>query len=246
MTLTRLTPFFGFSEDSLLRYSKDLLEIVRRTRLPRFPLIETCQWNPIAPRQGLGSCIWIHFLSGDETPGKSIVYTCLLVSLSEKQQGWREFPLLISRIPGELLQVVLNYLTSRFDAWAMPFQLKSMTLVDLLQLYVKSVDPGTEDAAQPLELVFLTKSIKGLRRIIVGVKGQDMLIWRERELGFFEGLKKYLFEQTTIDFNQLELFRIGCAGFIISSEGKLKMLKPMQSQIITAILKMEAKKHGID
>ncbi|EMR08338.1 hypothetical protein PNEG_03178 [Pneumocystis murina B123] len=244
MTLTRLTPFFNFSEDCLMTYSRDLLDIIRRTRLPRLPVIEMCRWNLIAPHEGLGSCIWLHFLfAGDQTLGKSITYTCLLVSLSEKKEGWREFPLLISRIPGELLQVVLNYLTSRFDSWAMPFQLKSMTLIDLLQMYVKSVDPATDDACQPLELMFLTKSIKGLRRIIVGVKGRDMLIWRERELGFFEGLKKYLFEQTTIDFNKLELCRIGCAGFIISSEGKLKILKPIQLQIITAILKMEARKN---
>ncbi|KTW27764.1 hypothetical protein T552_02204 [Pneumocystis carinii B80] len=244
MTLTRLTPFFQFSEDSLIIYSRDLLDIIRRTRLPGFTVIEKCLWKLVAPYEGLGSCIWMHFLfAGDQTPEKSIIYTCLLVSLGEKKEGWREYPLLISRIPGELLQIVLNYLTSRFDSWGMPFQLKSMTLIDLLEMYVKSVEPGTEDAYQSMELMFLTKSIKGLRRIIVGVKGQDMLIWRERELGFFEGLKKYLFEQTTIDFNQLELCRIGCAGFIISSEGKLKMLKPIQLQIIRAILRMETKKN---
>lgn len=244
MTLTKLTPLFRFSKDMLTIYIKDLVDMIRRAQLPRLKLFETCRWNWVKSSEGdLGDYVWIHFLfSVDEISGKCMTYTCLLVSdVKEMDKNWGKFPLLISRMPVELLQITLNYLTTRFDAWATPFQLSSTTLMYLLQNYITSIEPGSEEAFHPLELMFSIQSIKGLRRIIIGVKGQDMLVWREREYGFLKGLKKYLLEQTTIDFDQFELCRIGCAGFVVSAEGKLKMLKPIQLQIITTILKMEIK-----
>lgn len=71
-----------------------------------------------------------------------------------------------------------------------------------------------------------------------------MCINRKRGPNFLEELKKHLEYQTAIDFNQLELCRIGCGGFVVAAEGKLKILKPIQQQVILEILKMETNRES--
>ncbi|KAG5518067.1 hypothetical protein PMAC_003253 [Pneumocystis sp. 'macacae'] len=289
LTLTKLTPLFRFSKDSLATHAHEMATTIRRSqqqikhsgklnndsagltsifssvsssRLSEMFFV-SCRWIWVPAQQELGGCIWIifQFTTLDEKdkqveqihierrmsisdPSSTKVqensYACFLISLNDEPKGeWGDFPLLISRVPGDLLQIVITYLTTRFDTWAIPFRLGAETLAHLLQNYIMSVVPMSEEASLPLELTFSTKGIKGLKRITVGVRGQDAQLWRERGSNFLEELKKHLEYQTAIDFNQLELSRIGCGGFIIAAEGKLKILKPIQQQVILEILKME-------
>ncbi|KAG5437201.1 hypothetical protein PCK2_001019 [Pneumocystis canis] len=206
----------------------------------------------------LGRCVWMVFEFSEDLqhqkdeenmvnesvkPFESKV-ACLLVPFKETMNEWGDFPLLVSRVPSDLLHVIITYLTTRFDAWASPFYLSQKTLIHLLQNYLESVEPTSEEATLPLELTFATKGIKGLKKISVGIKGHHVYTWKEREPFFFEGLKRHLKHQTAIDFNQLELCRVGCGGFVVASEGKLKMLKSMQQQVITDILEMEIGIHN--
>ncbi|KAG4304813.1 hypothetical protein PORY_001866 [Pneumocystis oryctolagi] len=286
LTLTKLSPLFRFSKDSLSSHAREMAAAIRRSQQqmkqpPFFPadrrekqsssssfsslcLSEmcfiACRWIWVPAQQQLGGCVWMvfEFTQADEdikrnenvfsvTRAQGSSYACFLVSLNDEPKGkWGDFPLLISRVPGDLLHIVITYLTTRFDTWAAPFRLSTETLAHLLQIYILSVVPASEEAAKPLELTFSTKGIKGLKRITVGIRGQDAQVWKERESGFFEGLKKHLECQTAIDFNQLELCRIGCGGFIAAAEGKLKILKPIQQQVISEILKIEVNKGNME
>lgn len=230
LTLTKLTPLFRFSKDSLAAHAHEMAITIRRSqqqmkhseklsqdsrklssslssfsssRLSEMCFV-SCQWVWMPAQQDLGGCVWMvfEFTTADEedkqmeehyierridTQGVSSAkvqensYACFLVSLNDEPKGkWGNFPLLISRVPGDLLQIVVTYLATRFDTWATPFRLSAETLTHLLQSYVISIVPMSEESSLPLELTFSTKGIKGLRRITVGVKGQDVQIWRER------------------------------------------------------------------
>ncbi|KAG4300818.1 hypothetical protein PCANB_002786 [Pneumocystis canis] len=212
-----------------------------------------CQWTWVSLQEKLGRCIWMVFEFSEDLQhqkdDENIInesikqfenkVACLLVSFKDTINEWGNFPLLVSRVPGDLLHIIITYLTTRFDAWASPFYLSQKTLTRLLQNYIESVEPTNEEAALPLELTFSTKGIRGLKKISVGIKGHNVQTWKERELDFFEGLKRHLKHQTAIDFNHLELCRVGCGGFVAASEGKLKMLKSIQQQVIADILEME-------
>ena len=58
----------------------------------------------------------------------------------------------------------------------------------------------------------------------------------DRETDFVNAVNKALRRKTAIDFSQMQLTRIGCSAFIVSTDGHIKVFSTAQDQISRGIL----------
>ncbi|KAA8915477.1 hypothetical protein TRICI_002398 [Trichomonascus ciferrii] len=140
---------------------------------------------------------------------------------------WEEGVLILANSSPAVLQPCLNWFSTQFDCAIKPLHISQSILRHEYNGYLTRTLDGSGIVVDS-QLVFSPPSTNGsdLRRIVIGVRGEDISKFHEANqedvtIGIFEHLMNY----TGIDFDRLQLTRVNCAGFVMTSNGKVKLFR---------------------
>lgn len=187
------------------------------------------------------------------------VYSAILLHNDDDAQnenGFSNFPLLLTKMPGTLRETFLDFLAATFDTRASAMKLSSSFITGATEKYLEDIT-SSEDGR--LELVQADKALRTITKDILvtlsfdipgrsAVKSLDVtlskddtssMILRGRKLQeanrsdvapgpFLLAVKEYLKTHLALDMgnSQVSISRIACGAFVIAAEGKLKLVAP--------------------
>lgn len=167
--------------------------------------------------------------------------------------GFTSLPLLLVRMPAALRDTFLHYLTANFDTCISPMRPRSpflTTSLERLLARVKAAAESSQDLPSPVKPVQIQLSFPGvaplLRNIDITIASDDVLglVSRGKLLGetphpvlgtdsavtgpFTRALQVYLATHLALalDHPGVEVSRVACGAFALSSDGKIKLFPP--------------------
>lgn len=149
---------------------------------------------------------------------QSLYRLCLVV--------WDNGVLILANSSPAVLQPCLHWLTTHFDCIIKPLHISQSTLRHEYNEYlIRSIRESGMTVDSQLIFAPATK-MHQLQKITIGVRGEDVPKFYEVNeeditVGVFEHLSNY----TGIDFDQLDLIRVNCGGFVMTSNGKIKLFR---------------------
>ena len=281
-TLHRLSPLHHpvapslFVQETLLAHSRRLKEalngdILRGVRVnfhnqaesTAIGLLQNCHWRSLLLETtsqvdllGFPGVEGIHI----ELEYKTNVYTALLLRSFAIEEpvipGETRLPLLLTRMPTTVRDVLLDYLTPTFDVRIEPMRLSSQFMEKTLERILEAVRPYEAPAFEmqvkgvQLVLSFKAPIAPNLKNLTIDVKREDVLtflnrgramIWgqasdgdRSRSGPFMCSIRDYMKDQTALDMNHglVTVSRLACAGFVLAADGKVKLATPVTQTVL--------------
>ncbi|KAH8155220.1 uncharacterized protein LAJ45_00229 [Morchella importuna] len=249
-------PAPGSSEDPKL-HTRSLLSLLRGDILRNVRIDD--QSDTTLTRAGRPKSVtWKPFSHNDEDTPRGVViefiyenitYTSFLLSPPPGRKMTPSgpttlLPLLLTRLPKLLREILINYLSTTFDTLALPLPLDSETLKSLLESWLETtMAAGGTGGRTSIQLVFSPPPPAGtsLKAITVTVERADIEGFYRRGLkllatgvgvngAFFEGLGWYMRGNMGIEVDALRLLKIACGGFVVGGgvgggAGKLKVFE---------------------
>jgi len=178
-------------------------------------------------------------------------------SAREDDDGFKHFPLLLSKLPGPLRETFVDYLSTTFDSRVSPLRLSSTYLTDTFEKYLADISIG-EDG----EVLDIAERSRSLRNVIketavylgfdlpdgsASLKGIDIQIAREdlpriitkgkqvaRTGGdnpFLNALTTYIKAHLALNMadERVKIVRIACGAFVLGGEGRVKITQPLSN-----------------
>ncbi|OLL22710.1 Kinetochore protein fta1 [Neolecta irregularis DAH-3] len=140
---------------------------------------------------------------------------------------------LLIRSPSHVINTILEYLSTHFDCRTSEFKFTQNILISLFDIFLSSA--SANPIIKPLELTYSPLDAN-LKKITLSIEPHDIEEFKKRG-SLVECLTGYVKYHTAIDLNQIQLVRIGCAGFV-AGDSKLKIFKNTQTEdIFRAVLK---------
>ncbi|KAI5810504.1 kinetochore complex Sim4 subunit Fta1-domain-containing protein [Pyronema omphalodes] len=232
------------SARSLNPHSQRFLQLLHGQNTRSIPLPSTTTTATTTRSGTLQSCLWE--LLPAPYPGiiitltyEQATYSSLLLSDGGRSKsGFTRVPLLLSRFPGEIRGVLLEYLATNFDTLPLGLGFSEGVLRGCLEGYVAGTGGGGKDVA----LVFAGRA-EGLRRISVTLSGEDVAgFWERRDGGrFLDVLGRHLEDVMGLRIDEVELVKVASGGFVMAVEGKVKFFEGGGEAVIEAVLQEAAK-----
>ncbi|CZT42111.1 uncharacterized protein RSE6_01955 [Rhynchosporium secalis] len=175
-----------------------------------------------------------------------------MVTLRAETAGFQNFPLMLSRMPGSLREVFVNFLVETFDNRISPLQFPSRYLIDTFERYVADISMGED--GEPLDMIERSRVLRNTIKETLVVVGFDLpdgsaalktaeinlaredlprMIARGKMIGrqedtdspFFDALATYIKGHLALDLRheKVKILRIACGAFVLGTEGKLKL-----------------------
>ncbi|MCJ1381190.1 hypothetical protein MMC17_004299 [Xylographa soralifera] len=276
-TLHRLSPLHHpiapplFVQETLLAHSrrlKDALkgDILRGVRVglhnhaesTALGLLKDCRWRSLLSEttsrvdpQEIPGFEGIHI----ELEYKINTYTAFLLrSLAIERPetpGETRLPLLLTRMPSTVRDVLLDYLTPTFDVRIEPMRLSSQFMENVLERLLEAARPheahNFEMQVKGIQLVvgFKAPITPNLRNLTIDIRSEDVLAFlnrgeamirgqesngdRSRSGPFMCSIRGYMNDQTALDMNHdlVTVSRITCGAFVLAADGKVKVAPPV-------------------
>ena len=171
-----------------------------------------------------------------------------------EQEGFQHFPLLLTKMPGSLRETFMEFLASTFDARVSVLHLPGTYLTSAFEKYIS--DTSISEDGSVLDLSESSSTLRTVIKdveICIGfdlpsgstsLKTIDIHIAREdfpriiakgtkvggrgRESPFMEALATYVKAHLALNLKdeRVRIVRIACGGFVLGSEGKIKLHAP--------------------
>ncbi|KAH8809165.1 kinetochore complex Sim4 subunit Fta1-domain-containing protein [Xylogone sp. PMI_703] len=167
---------------------------------------------------------------------------------TEEDDEFEKFPLLLTRMPNSLRETFTGFLASTFDARVSNLHLDGEFLVEAFEKYLSDLSSEEESAD-----VLLKKAVRdvqvsigfnqpvgkvlSLKTIDVHIAGEDIpaMVARgkrsthDTNRPFMNALNAFVDAHLAMDLkhDQVKLLRIACAAFVLGSEGKVKLTRPI-------------------
>ncbi|MCJ1402891.1 hypothetical protein MMC11_006112 [Xylographa trunciseda] len=276
-TLHRLSPLHHpiaqplLAQDILLAHSRRLKDALKGDVL-RGVRVEPHKQAEFAALSLLKSCRWLPLPSetasqvdSQESPGfggiqielkyDTSTYTAFLLRLVTTRHveipGETRLPLLLTRMPSTVRDVLLDYLTHTFDVRIEPLRLSSQFMGDTLDSCLEAARPQEihhfEMQVKAIQLVlgFKAPITPGLRNLVVDIRKEDVLEFLSRGKAiirvpkvdsgpcgrgpFMSSIRDYLQDQTALDINHglVTISRWTCGAFFLAADGKVKIGPPV-------------------
>ncbi|MCJ1431500.1 hypothetical protein MMC27_000853 [Xylographa pallens] len=281
-TLHRLSPLHHpvapplFAQETLLAHSRRLKEalkgdILRGVRVDLHNQAESTAIGPL--KRCHWRSLWSETTSQVDFPGipgfegihieleyRINTYTAFLLrSLATERPatlGETRLPLLLTRMPTTVRDVLLDYLTPTFDvrieAMRLSSQFMENTLERLLEAARPHEAPNFEMQVKGVQLVLCFKApiAPTLRNLTIDIRKEDVLaflnrgkamIWGQGNNGdrsgsgpFMCSIRGYIKDQTALDMNHglITISRLACGGFVLAADGKVKLGTPVSQTVL--------------
>jgi hypothetical protein len=178
-------------------------------------------------------------------------------SAREGDDGFKHFPLLLSKMPGPLRETFADYLSTTFDSRVSPLRLSSTYLTGTFEKYLADISIG-EDG----EVLDAAERSRSLRNFIketavylgfdlpdgsASLKAIDIQIAREdlpriitkgkqiartgRDNPFLNALTAYIKAHLALNMadERVKIVRIACGAFVLGGEGRVKITQPLSN-----------------
>ncbi|MCJ1393888.1 hypothetical protein MMC18_006764 [Xylographa bjoerkii] len=272
-TLHRLSPLHHpiaaplFGQDTLLAHSrrlKDALqgEVLRGVRVglndqpgsTSLGVLKSCHWRQLLSEttsqvdpQGVQGFEGIHV----ELEYETNTYTAFLLRSVELERseiaGETHLPLLLTRMPSTVRDVLLDYLTPAFDVRIEVMRLSSRFMENTLEKYLEAARPQQPNHfAKQVKSIQLALGFKApvaphLRNLTIDIRREDVLEFlnrgkamiRVRDNGnnaygsgpFMSSIQGYIQDQTALNMSHgiVSISRLTCGAFVLTTNGKVKL-----------------------
>ncbi|MCJ1287971.1 hypothetical protein MMC26_007324 [Xylographa opegraphella] len=257
-----------FAQETLLAHSRRLNDalkgdILRGVRVGRYNQaestglgrIQNCHWRSLMLEstsqidlQGFTRFEGIHIALGYKTN----TYTAFILRSSTsgrlETSGQTRLPLLLTRMPSAVRDIVLDYLTPTFDVRIEPMRLSSHFIENVLERLLEAARPqdthNFETQVRSIQLVlgFKAPIAANLRNLAINIRREDVLSFLDRGRVTIQGkenngdhsrsgpfmcsIRSYIKKQTALDMHHclVTVSRLTCAGFALAADGKVKVV----------------------
>ncbi len=175
----------------------------------------------------------------------------------DDDDGFKHFPLLLSKMPGPLRETFADYLCTTFDSRVSPLRLSSAYLTNTFEKYLADISIGEDGEA--LDVAERSRSLRNFIKetaVYLGVnlpdgsvslKGIDIQIAREdlpkiitkgKQLArtggdnpFLNALTTYIKAHLALNIadERIKIIRIACGAFVLGGEGRVKITQPLST-----------------
>lgn len=189
-------------------------------------------------------------------------YTAILLKSGEEreQDGFQHFPLLLTRMPGSLKEVLVEYLETTFDSRVSSLNLPSQTITHIFEKYLSDVCIGEDgEELDSAERIRALRNIVKETEIFIGfklasnsgalnsfeihlarediprllTKGKSLQHERPDKSPFMLALTTYVQGHLALDLKheKVRITRIACGAFVLGAEGKVKITEPTGGEL---------------
>ena len=171
--------------------------------------------------------------------------------LEVEQEGFRHFPLLLTRMPASLREAFTDFLATTFDARVAALHLSGPNLTSTFEKYISDCCIG-EDGEQA-DLVESSRTLRkvvrdvrvligfdfpttnSLRTIEFQIAQEDIprLVQRGKKIGnqespFMNALSSFVKAHLALNMEheRIQILRIACGAFVLGAEGRVKLTEP--------------------
>ncbi|KAL2066049.1 hypothetical protein VTL71DRAFT_2120 [Oculimacula yallundae] len=175
-----------------------------------------------------------------------------MVTIREDTDGFQNFPLLLSRMPGSLRDAFANFLVDTFDTRISALQFSSRHLTGTFEKYVADISMGED--GEPLDMIERSRALRNtiketlvvigfdlpggiapLKTIDINIAREDLprMVARGKSIGrkegtdspFFDALATYIKGHMALDLRheKIKILRIACGAFVLGTDGKFKL-----------------------
>ncbi|CAN6651900.1 hypothetical protein TRVA0_025S01420 [Trichomonascus vanleenenianus] len=233
LTCFRASQLFGYDPRAVDRYTRDLTQELktipfRATVRQEMGPLKSLEWEvspcDISGQPATANYIYVRFQ-------RAFYRVCLI----RYETGAAVF----ANCSPTVLLACFRWFAKEFDTTIAQYAVRSEVL---LEQYNRFMAAWLKQRGDPCDsqLIYMIPRSNKLHKITISVKGEDASLFAS-ESSLSDGVNAYLKKHTAIDFAQLRLSRVNCAGFVLTSNGKLKLFKRSVSErdlkhIIEAII----------
>jgi Kinetochore complex Sim4 subunit Fta1 len=176
----------------------------------------------------------------------------------EDEDGFQNFPLLLSKMPGPLRETFVDYLSTTFDARISALRLSSRYLTNAFEKYLADISIGEDGKA--LDAGERSRSLRNvvketavylgfdvpdgsssLKTIDIQIAREDLLsmIARGKQIGrlergdspFLDALTAYIKAHLALNMadERVKVARMACGAFVLGGEGRVKITQPVST-----------------
>jgi hypothetical protein len=165
------------------------------------------------------------------------------------EDGFQNFPLLLTRMPGALRETLIEFISATFDTRISKLQIAKNVMINTLEDYIEDCSiTGDGDVQTSRAIADVLKDVQ----IVIGFEGLHELtsfeilvdkgdLPRLAETGkrmvrggpvkmppFSTALSKYINSHMALDtaHDQVKILRIACGAFVLGADGRIKLTEP--------------------